>query len=1026
MANFGLGRIAVLVAGAVLGLQAGGRADDALAPPPTRAPDAAPSPRSVAWEPNRGQAPEGVLAVGRGGGVTALISPRGARLLVPGGALAIEFRGAGGGRAALGRRLPGRSNYFLGSDRERWIPAVPHHASVAVRGARGAASIDWTSRGGRPAFDLALPAGTDPAAIEMRFDGADALAIASDGSLEAPVGEGKVVHSAPVAWQESAGVRTPVAARWAIRGPGRAGFQVGARNASLPLVIDPEIRFVRLLGGSGQEQALKLAFDGQGRLLLAGATASTNYPLADPIQGAYAGGTSDAFVSAVDPDDGTLLWSTYLGGARQDGCTAVASDAMGVVVAGSTVSSDFPVVNPIDGSLQFSDAQAVGAGVWEDGFVARLTAAGDALEWSTYLGGDRDRDFVTGMDFSPDGSIRLCGGSAGFTETITSPLVVGATTTLGAPKGQAFWVASLPADGSAIQWLLAVGYASSYALAGLAVAPDGDTVVVGSSWSNTYVENALQPVSASPVNYEGWVARVKPDGSGVRWATFLGGGGADYPSSVAVDAAGDVYVAGSTDSANFPVTESAFDKTYAGNRDGFVSKISADGQTLEWSSYLGGTLGEPGGPSVVVGPGNVAALVGYTGSADFPSVAPPPGVGGTGVDAFVARVSADGSQLLHCFRWGGTDSDSGLAGAIRGKNLMVGGFTRSPSLPGTSQVPGASGDLFLFEFDPRPKTVLELRASMVAATTVRLEWILANLEAEQFRVERRVEDGEFEEVGTAPAATLSFHDETVETEHRYTYRVVAIRGPDESVPSNEAVIDVTPRTPEGLIATVIHSRRVQLTWTDLAEGETGYELQREEEDGSVSTVVLTAADVESHADTTVLPDRTYTWRVRAVHPYAASGWSNDATATTPATLTVRVRRGLIVLSKGGESDRARILGEFEPLPGGDDGYDPVASGLRLVAGGWSGAVVAEVPPLDGAWRVRGSRCSWRSPRGTGPRVRVVLDTEDGTFSVRVRRATLDPEPGTPLRISLASGDLQGSTEDPWVRKGRRLRFVGGE
>ena len=1025
MASAGLGRIAVLVAGAILGLQSGGRTDDAPAPPTTRSPDAAPSRGSVAWEPNRGQADAGVLAVGRGGGVTALVVPRGAHLLVPGGALSMEFRGAGGGRAALGRRLPGRSSYFVGADRSRWIPRIPHHASVAVRGAAGAASIDWTSRGGRPAFDLALPAGADPAAVELRFDGAGALAIAPDGSLEAPVGEGKVVHSAPVAWQESAGSRVPVAARWAIRGRGRAGFEVGARDASLPLVIDPEIRFVRLLGGSAQETALKMAFDGAGRLLVAGGTMSTDFPLASPIQGTHAGWT-DAFVSAVDPDDGTVLWSTYLGGARTEACNAVASDATGVVVAGVTNSSDFPTLDAIDSSLGYNNVQGVGAGIWDDGFVTRLTAAGDAIEWSTYIGGDGEREFLTGLGIAPDGSIRICGGTSDFQPVVDAPLVVNATTTLGTPQWQAWWVASLPADGSAIQWLLAIGYVPSYSLAGLAMAPDGDTVVVGSGWSTTYVENALQPVPGNPTNYEGWVARVKPDGSGVRWATFLGGAGADYPASVAVDASGAVYVAGTTDSADFPVTANAFDRTYAGNKDGFASKISADGQTLEWSSYLGGSLGEPGGPWVVVGPGDVAVLVGYTGSADFPSVNPPPGVGGTGADAFVARVSADGSRLLHGFRFGGTGFDSGLMGAIRGKNLFVGGASQSPSLPTTSAVPGAGGDLFLFEFDPRPEPVLDLRASMAGVNTARLDWTLASLGADGFRIERRVEDGEFEAIGSAPAATLSYLDETVEPDHRYTYRVVAILGPDESVPSNEAVIDSTPRAPEGLVATVVNSRRVRLTWTDLTEGETGYEIQREEEDGSLSTVALTGANVESHDDTTVLPDRTYTWRVRAFHPYAASGWSNDASATTPATLAVRVRRGLIVLSRGGVSDRARILGEFEPLPGGEGGYDPTESGLRLVAGGWSGAVVAEVPPLDAAWRVRGSRYTWKSPRGAGPRVRVVVDTEEGTFSVRVRRATLDPEPGTPLRISLASGDLQGSTEDPWVRRGRRLRYVGGE
>jgi hypothetical protein len=1026
MANAALGRTALLASIGLFGVQAGVFSDEAAAPFPSRV-TGSPirTPGCVAWEPNRGQAPVGVLAVGRGGGVTALVRARGAHLLVPGGAVAMEFRGAGGGAATLAGRLPGRSSYFLGCDRERWIPRVPHHASVAVRGAKGAAVIGWTSRAGLPAYDLRLPAGADPAALEIRFEGTGPLAIAADGSLEIPAGDGRVVHSAPVAWQEHDGRRAPVAARWSIRGPGRAGFDVGARDASRPLVIDPEIRFVRTLGGSGQESSLEMALDASGRLLLAGSTASTDYPVEAPIQDVHKGGTLDAFVAALDPETGNVLWATYLGGSRAEGCTAVASDAAGVVVAGTTNSTDFPVVNAIDGSLQMSSATAVGAGTWDDGFVARLSSEGDAIAWSTYLGDDRDRDVVTGMGVAPDGSLRLCGGTAGFTETITSPLVLGATTTLGGPKWQAFWVASMAPDGSAIEWLLAAGYASSGALAGLAVAPDGDVLVVGSSFFNTYVENALQPAAASTTAYEGWVARVRGDGSGVRWATFLGGTGQDFATSVATDASGAAWVTGYTDSSNFPVTPGAFDTTYAGGKDCFVSKISADGQTLEWSSYLGGSLGEPSGATVAVAPGGVAVLTGLTGSADFPSVLPPGVVDGLGADAFVARVAADGSRLLHSFRWGGADFDSGLAVAPRGETIFVGGFTRPPPIGGT-MVPTPAGDHFVFEFDPRPEPVLDLRASMAGPAAARLEWTLANTYAVEFRVERRVEGGDWKAIGSVPQGALSFHDGTVPPLTRCAYRVFALRDPDESVPSNEAVVDSTPRTPEGLVATVVNSRRVDLTWTDLTEGETGYELQREHSDGSLTTVALTGPGVESHADSTVLPDRSYTYRVHAFHGYAASGWSNDATAATPATLEVRVRRGSITISPRDDADRANIRGTFEPLPAGEDGYDPRDSGLVLVAGGWEGAVVAEVPAYAPGWRVRGTRFSWKSPRGDGPRASIVIDTEAGTFSVRVRRASLDPEPGTPLRISFATGDFQGSTEDPWERRGRRLRFVGGE
>jgi hypothetical protein len=1021
---------AAVAAGFLLALQAGGRTEVLTGPPADRIegrPDAAAGtdPATVPWEPNAGQAAAGVLAVGRGGGATVLVEGGGARVLVPGGAVSLEFRGAGGGPARFGRRLPGVSHYLVGAEASRWIRRVPHHAALSVPGRGPAAAVAWTSRGGRPAYDLAIPAGADPSTLELRFGGAGPLALAADGSLEVPAGDGLLVHSAPVAWQVARGRRVPVEARWEIRGPGRAGFATGARDPSLPLVIDPSLRFVRLLGGSAQEPSLRTFLDADGSLLLAGATASLDFPLAAPLQGTYGGGQNEAFVTRLDPATGAVAWSTFLGGGRRDEPSAVAADAAGVVVAGTTGSSDFPTANAIDSVLGPSDAQAVGAGYWEDGFVTRLSASGDALLWSTYLGGDRDRDFVTGLGFAPDGSLRLCGGSAGFTETMTAPLVVGATTTLGVPKGQAFWAASMAADGSALQWLVAVGYASSYSLSGLAVTPDGDVLVIGTSFWNTYVENALQPTAANNTNYEGWVARVKGDGTGVRWATFLGGTGADYPASVATDAAGAAYVVGTTFSTDFPVTAGAFQTVAAGNVDGFVAKISPDGQTLEYSTRLGGLLVDQP-TQVLVDADGVAAVVGLTSSADFPEVAAPEGVAGAGADAFVTRVAPDGGSLLPSFRWGGTDFDSAVALSLRGKELLVGGSSRSPSLPGTTSVPGPGGDLFLLEFDPRPDPALDLRASMLGETLVRLEWTLANAGAGSFRIERRPDGGAWEAIGTAPQAAFSFHDPGVEIDRRYGYRVFALRGPDESIPSNEALVDTTPRAPEGLVATVISSRRVDLSWTDLSEGEVGYEIQREDEGGVVVQVALTTADAEFHSDTTVLPDPAYTWRVRAFHGFAASAWSNDAVATTPATLDLSVRKGTIVLSRRAGRDRARIRGGFEPLPPGEDGFDPREAGLLLVAGGWTGAVVAEVPALDGAWRARGSRYSWKSPRGPGPRVAVVLDTAEGTFSVRARRVELDPEPGTPLRLSLATGEYQGSSEDAWVRRGRRLRFRAGE
>jgi hypothetical protein len=134
------------------------------------------------------------------------------------------------------------------------------------------------------------------------------------------------------------------------------------------------------LGGSGDEGGNGIAVDGAGNAYITGFTSSTDFPMANPLQPAYGGGT-DAFVAKLNAAGSALVYSTYLGGSGGEHGSGIAVDAASnAYITGTTSSTDFPMANPLQ--------PAHGGGT--DAFVAKLNAAGSALVYSTYLGGSGD------------------------------------------------------------------------------------------------------------------------------------------------------------------------------------------------------------------------------------------------------------------------------------------------------------------------------------------------------------------------------------------------------------------------------------------------------------------------------------------------------------------------------------------------------------------------------------------------------------------------------------------------------------
>ena len=215
---------------------------------------------------------------------------------------------------------------------------------------------------------------------------------------------------------------------------------------------------------------------------------------------------------------------------------------------------------------------------------------------------------------------------------------------------------------------------------GVAVDAAGNTYVVGSTMSTNFT--TMNPYQAT---YGGatdvYVAKIAAAGNALVYATYLGGSDLDDVASIAIDATGAAYVAGQTSSADFPVTAGAFQVTYGGVRDGFVTKIAPAGNALTYSTYLGGTSTDRAESIVVDGTGN-AYVGGSTNSNNFPTANAYDNSYGGGFDAFLTKIAPAGNTLVYSTYFGMTGPDEGLAVGIDATGAAyLAGATFSTTLP---------------------------------------------------------------------------------------------------------------------------------------------------------------------------------------------------------------------------------------------------------------------------------------------------------------------------------------------------------
>jgi hypothetical protein len=401
------------------------------------------------------------------------------------------------------------------------------------------------------------------------------------------------------------------------------------------------LEFCTYFGGNGNEQATGIAIDSAGRIWVCGGTTSTDLRTVMPLQ-AQNSGYEDALIVCVSSAGDSLLFSSYLGGNGQDRAGDLVVDNYGNVgVVGSTSSSNFPTVKALIDTL---------AGTASDAFVCKINATSKALSYSTYFGGS-GVDNAVGIVIDAEGAIYI----SGTTNSLDLPVVQPLQDTL--MGGVDLFVAKIDSSGVPLIRSTYWGGLQDDVARGMVLAPDGKMIIVGRTHSADYpLHLPLQDSCHSCASQsDGFVTVLDKMSGAVQFSTYLGGVlGDDEASAVVADKNSKIIVVGWTLASDFPTTMPLQSET-AGLREAFVSIISSNGDSSEFSTFYGGG-GDDEGQAVAVVDGMII-VAGKTGSSDFPLQNPwlQQYAGGSS-DGFVARFDYDNDPSL-C---GDYDGSSGV------------------------------------------------------------------------------------------------------------------------------------------------------------------------------------------------------------------------------------------------------------------------------------------------------------------------------------------------------------------------------
>lgn len=688
----------------------------------------------LTFEKNQGQASSEVQYLVRGNGYQMALQPANATLKLKDKQFNLQLIGANQQATATGlNQLAGHSNYIFGSDSSHWQLDVPQYQRVQYHSVYPGIDLAYYGNQEQLEYDFIVAPHADPNSINLSFAGADSVSLSSDGELIVKLGDAELREHKPVVYQEHNGQRQIISSAYRIVDH-KVQFQLGDYDHNLPLIIDPVITYSTLLGGNQTDKAQSVAVDSSGNIYLAGITFSNDFPTTNASQSACANNcnSDDAFVTKISADGTQILYSTYLGGNSNDEAYGIAVDSNGnAYVTGYTLSTDFPTTsgayqatapltwnsfvtklntnggvvystyfggnnldqanaiavdsagNAIITGLTFSNDLPVSAGALaknagQDAFVTKLNAAGSAVLYCSYLGGNVD-DVGSGVAVDANNNFYVTGytSSTDFPVTANALLRVNHT-------GTGF-VTKYAADGT-MSYSTYLG-GTSFGLANAITADsNGNAYVTGYSTATDFITTP-GAIQRTGNGQDVFVSKINPTGSALVYSTYLHGTSTETATAIAVDSLGSAYITGYTYSLDYPATDGSAPSSNPSNTTNvFVTKFAPDGNSLVYSTYLSGAASNDQATGIAVDSAGNAYVCGYTNSSDFITVNPLQTAHSNiadSSDAFVTKISSSAGTVQF---------DASSYRITENKGTLVVNVTRTGGSDGTISVDYATAD----------------------------------------------------------------------------------------------------------------------------------------------------------------------------------------------------------------------------------------------------------------------------------------------------------------------------------------------
>lgn len=578
------------------------------------------------FEPNQGQADSRVKFLARGAGYGLFLDATGATLALESSRssrqqTAVQMKLAGANASAVisgSNPLPGKSNYILGNERQKWHSNIPQYAGVHYAGVYPGIDVVFYGNQGQLEYDFKVAPGADPAQAELQFEGKKKLTLSGGDLILTGEQDGGLRLQAPQIYQRDGDRRQQVEGHFVIRHGNRVGFAIGDYDHSRELIIDPILRFSTYFGGSGAVTYPTVAVNGDGYIYVSGSTTSSSgFPVGATVPTTLGSGTG-VFVAKINPaQPPSVIYLTFLGGSGSDSSIGIGVDDRDYpYIVGNTTSTNFPTTStgyqttPTTKGTQCPTASGPCTSI----FVSELNATGSGLNYGTYLSGTGD-DVASGMTIDLSGDVFVTGTTTSTTTAdLPSPTVAFPATNLPVPyqtlplSSIQFFATKLDTNlpltsGIAYSTLFGGSTPASPIAVGGGIAVDTNGNMYFSGTTNFYnsglgeygdsiagtdfpILNAYQPcldtvpplVLANPNSCsapaivapatayatDAFVAKINPSapaGTQLLFSTYLGGTGNDTSTGVAVNAgATSVYLTGETNSSDIslPISSSTY------------------------------------------------------------------------------------------------------------------------------------------------------------------------------------------------------------------------------------------------------------------------------------------------------------------------------------------------------------------------------------------------------------------------------------------------------------------------------------